>query len=225
MQELVIDQSRRCVTIEGQEIQLTPQEYRLLHRLGCSIDQVVTKDELLKAIWPTVEQQHDPITIATPAAVDLVVFRLRKKLALRPELPNYLETRRGFGYILHHAEMVTGLTVQSEPENSSLTHSSRWMAPFARVPTSDLAVPPWSALTRREWEIFLLLGDEQSVHLTNKALAQRLRLAEGTLKKHLQNLYRKLDVENRSVAALLAMLLIGSIYPNEQQGIPLSERD
>lgn len=209
MQELVIDQRRRCVTIEGQEIPLTPQEYRLLHRLGCSIDQVVTKDELLKAIWPTVEQPH-PITIATPAAVDLVVFRLRKKLGLRPELPNYLETRRGFGYILHHAEMVTRLTVQTDLENNSLTDSGQGLTPFARVPINDHAVPPWPALTRREWEIFLLLGDEQSVHLTNKALAQRLRLAEGTLKKHLQNLYRKLDVENRSGAALLAMRLKAS---------------
>ncbi|MFN8443525.1 MAG: winged helix-turn-helix domain-containing protein [Caldilineaceae bacterium] len=207
MQELVIDQSRCCVTLDGQEIQLTPQEYRLLHRLGCSIDQVVTKEELLRAIWSTAEQ-HDPITLATPAAVDLVVFRLRKKLGLRPELPLYLETRRGFGYILHHAEIVNGQTLQSAPEHSHSVASNHL---FARVPANDQSVTPWSTLTRREWEIFLLLGDEQSIHLTNKALAQRLRLAEGTLKKHLQNIYRKLDVENRSGAALLAMRLKGSI--------------
>lgn len=221
MQELVIDQRRRCVTLAGQEIQLTPQEYRLLHRLGCSIDQVVTKEELLKAIWPTLEQQQHPVTIATPAAVDLVVFRLRKKLGRHPAHPVYLETRRGFGYILHHAEIVTGLSVSAASEASSPLASSHWLPPFARVPASDDAVTPWSTLTRREWEIFLLLGDEQSVHLTNKALAQRLCMAEGTLKKHLQNLYRKLDVENRSGAALVAMRLKGSIYPNEQQEIPL----
>jgi len=73
------------------------------------------------------------------------------------------------------------------------------------VAATTLPDEPWSTLTRREWQIFLLLGDEEATRLTNGALAQQLRMAEGTLKKHLQNIYRKLDVENRSAAALLAM--------------------
>ena len=51
----------------------------------------------------------------------------------------------------------------------------------------------------------LQLGDEQTIRMTDKALAQQLQMAEGTLKKHLQHIYHKLAVENRSGATLLAM--------------------
>lgn len=51
-------------------------------------------------------------------------------------------------------------------------------------------------LTRREREILQLL----SLGLSNQELAEKLFIAEGTLKRHLANLYQKLGVHNRTQA-------------------------
>ncbi|HKL10221.1 MAG TPA: helix-turn-helix transcriptional regulator [Clostridia bacterium] len=49
-------------------------------------------------------------------------------------------------------------------------------------------------LTRREKEIFLMLLE----NMKNKDIAQSLNISPNTLKKHCGNIYRKLDVENKT---------------------------
>ncbi len=39
---------------------------------------------------------------------------------------------------------------------------------------------------------------------TNKEIARRLRLTEGTVKVHLHNIYQKLGISNRTALAVLA---------------------
>ena len=210
MPDLIIDQSRRCVYVDGQEIQLSPQEYRVLYHLGQNAGTVVSKQDLLVAMWSTAEPDHAQLVGFTPAAVDLVIFRVRKKLNDDAQQPIFLETRRGFGYILHHARVVRSEvdrlgSEQTDDRQGAIVSTAR--QPEFGAPAFDLtsAMQPWSTLTRREWTIFLQLGDEQTIRMTDKALAQQLQMAEGTLKKHLQHIYRKLAVENRSGATLLAM--------------------
>jgi LuxR family maltose regulon positive regulatory protein len=55
---------------------------------------------------------------------------------------------------------------------------------------------PAPALTRREREILQLL----SLGLSNQEMADKLVIAEGTLKRHVANLYLKLGVHNRAQA-------------------------
>ena len=55
-------------------------------------------------------------------------------------------------------------------------------------------------LTTRERQIALVLSEG----VTNKEIAQRLRLAEGTVKVHLHHIYRKLGIANRTALAVLA---------------------
>jgi NarL family two-component system response regulator LiaR len=52
-------------------------------------------------------------------------------------------------------------------------------------------------LTRRELEILLLVAEGES----NASVAQRLWVTEQTVKFHLSNVYKKLDVANRTEAA------------------------
>jgi DNA-binding CsgD family transcriptional regulator len=59
-------------------------------------------------------------------------------------------------------------------------------------------------LTKREQQIFMLLGDVATSEKTTRQLARQLHITEGTLKKHLYHIYQKLSVPNRSSAALLA---------------------
>jgi len=64
--------------------------------------------------------------------------------------------------------------------------------------SSDLA-----ALSDREYEILLLIAEG----LTNRQIANRLYIAEKTVKNHVSNLLGKLGVERRTQAAMLAARL------------------
>jgi DNA-binding NarL/FixJ family response regulator len=57
-----------------------------------------------------------------------------------------------------------------------------------------------NSLTRREREVVLALAEG----LSNKDVARRLNLSEGTVKVHLHNIYSKLGVRNRTALAVLA---------------------
>jgi ATP/maltotriose-dependent transcriptional regulator MalT len=52
------------------------------------------------------------------------------------------------------------------------------------------------SLTNREMEILTLIA----MGLTNKKIADQLVISENTLRTHVRNLYRKLDVNNRTQA-------------------------
>jgi DNA-binding NarL/FixJ family response regulator len=56
-------------------------------------------------------------------------------------------------------------------------------------------------LTTRERQIILLVAEG----LSNKAVGRRLDLSEGTVKIHLHNVYQKLQVNNRTSLAALAI--------------------
>jgi two-component system, NarL family, response regulator DegU len=59
------------------------------------------------------------------------------------------------------------------------------------------------ALTEREREILHMVVEGKG----NKAIASRLGLSEGTIKSHLRNIYRKLQVQTRAEAAAHAVQL------------------
>jgi DNA-binding NarL/FixJ family response regulator len=85
------------------------------------------------------------------------------------------------------------------------TVTGRVVAAFARLmesggPRAEALVLP---LSRREREIVSLLGSGAS----NKEIADRLNLAEGTVKNHITSILTKLDVRDRTQAALRARQL------------------
>lgn len=83
-------------------------------------------------------------------------------------------------------------------------------AQSAHVPTEDLP-----DLTRRELEILQLVAEGHS----NTQLAKMLWVTEQTVKFHLSNVYRKLDVANRTEASRWAQLhgLLSSPAKHDQQ--------
>ena len=85
------------------------------------------------------------------------------------------------------------------------TVTGRVVAAFAKMlepggPRAEALVLP---LSPREREILALLGRGAS----NKEIADRLCLAEGTVKNHITNVLTKLDVRDRTQAALRARQL------------------
>jgi len=90
---LQIDIERRRVTIDGEEIHLTPTEYTLLIALARHADRVVTDAMLLREVWGPEYGDEDHY-------LHVYVARLRKKLEKDPQRPRFLQTEPGVGYRL-----------------------------------------------------------------------------------------------------------------------------
>jgi DNA-binding CsgD family transcriptional regulator len=127
----------------------------------------------------------------------------------------WIETQLGISRatLYRHLETVrTKLQAQNNTHavavalEQALIKAEAWPThPALPSATTPVSPPGWGRLTRREWEIFLLLGEVETSQATDRQLARQLEIAEGTLKKHLQRIYHKLGVANRSSAALLAV--------------------
>ena len=90
---LRIDEARRCAVVNGRDAALTPKEYQLLRLLCSAPGEVLTKEEIYRAVW------REPAN-GCLHAVENIVFQLRKKL--RPLAGGYdpIETAVGYGYRL-----------------------------------------------------------------------------------------------------------------------------
>jgi DNA-binding response OmpR family regulator len=88
---LTIDYSQRLVTIDGQEIVLTPTEYRVLAYLLQNAGRVITHDLLLEHVWG---EEY----IGESHMLQVNVNRLRRKIEPDPLHPRYLLTKVGIGY-------------------------------------------------------------------------------------------------------------------------------
>jgi DNA-binding response OmpR family regulator len=86
-----IDPARRRVRIEGRDVELTDQEFRLLHLLATHVGIVFSREALLTKIW-----RGD--TYVTVRSVDTLVKRLRRRIESDPAEPKHLLTVWGVGY-------------------------------------------------------------------------------------------------------------------------------
>lgn len=74
-------------------VHLSPVEFRLLAALLARPDQLVTRDELLAAVWG-----HD--STVDPRTVDVVIGRVRRALAMPLMRHSTIRTVRHRGYML-----------------------------------------------------------------------------------------------------------------------------
>ena len=90
--DLFIDHLGKRVTIRGEEVRLSPTEYRLLTCLAASAGVVLSRDELLEKVWGPPYRGEDEI-------LRVALWRLRQKLEDDPASPRYILTRPGMGYL------------------------------------------------------------------------------------------------------------------------------
>jgi two-component system OmpR family response regulator/two-component system alkaline phosphatase synthesis response regulator PhoP len=88
---MVIDVPKRRVTVDGTDVELTDQEFRLLHLLATHPGIVFSREALLGKIW-----RGD--TFVTVRSVDTLVKRLRRRIEIDAGDPRYLLTVWGVGY-------------------------------------------------------------------------------------------------------------------------------
>lgn len=86
---LVVDRRTRKVTLDGEEIALTPKEFDLLALLATDPGAVFNRQRIIDEVW-------DPHWFGPTKTLDVHIGSLRRKLGD----PNWIETVRGVGYRL-----------------------------------------------------------------------------------------------------------------------------
>jgi two-component system KDP operon response regulator KdpE len=91
--ELRVDLASRVVTRGGEEVRLTPVEYKLLSAFVRNAGRVMTYQQLLKDVWGL-------RSAAQKQYLHVYVGHLRSKLERDPARPKFLLTEPGVGYRL-----------------------------------------------------------------------------------------------------------------------------
>jgi two-component system copper resistance phosphate regulon response regulator CusR len=89
---LHIDSATRLVRVDETVLTLTPKEYALLELLVRRRGHVLSRAAIF-------EQLYESDSNASDTVIEVLMSTLRAKLA-RAALPNLIETRRGYGYVI-----------------------------------------------------------------------------------------------------------------------------
>ncbi len=87
---LIVDYMAGSVSLDGEEIHLTPMEYKLLCLLAKNVGRVLTYDFILHEIWGGYSNDI--------SALRVFMATLRKKIEKTPSRPKYIQTHIGIGY-------------------------------------------------------------------------------------------------------------------------------
>lgn len=89
--ELVIDDTRRKVSVDGKEVKLTPIEYKILRLLVQERGKVLSISEIYESIW------HMQ-AIGADNTIAVHIRHIREKIERNPREPRYLKVVWGTGY-------------------------------------------------------------------------------------------------------------------------------
>jgi DNA-binding response OmpR family regulator len=89
---LVVDVDRQAVTVDGRDVTVTAVEFRLLVALLSADGRVLSREQLLDAVYGA------NVTEVLDRTIDVHVGRLRDKLDDRAAAPRFIATVRGTGY-------------------------------------------------------------------------------------------------------------------------------
>ena len=89
--QLRVDYAAGCAYLDGEELHLTPIEYKLLCLLSKNVGKVLTHTFLTQHIWGS-SWDNDI------ASLRVFMATLRKKIEKTPDSPQYIQTHIGVGY-------------------------------------------------------------------------------------------------------------------------------
>ena len=90
-EDMVIDYAARHVSVSGDEVPLTPTEYKLLYELAVNAGRVLTNDQILQRVW-------GPDYSGESQLVRAIVRNLRRKLGDDARNPRFIFTVPQVGY-------------------------------------------------------------------------------------------------------------------------------
>jgi two-component system KDP operon response regulator KdpE len=93
--KLAVDITSRWVTIDDNEINLSPTEYDILKLLLLNSGKVITHKQILREIWDKTEDYEGILHL-----LRVTMSNLRGKIEPNPDRPTYILTEPGVGYRL-----------------------------------------------------------------------------------------------------------------------------
>ena len=88
---LVIDTDAKSVTVDGDEVRLTPIEYKILELLCRNPNRVFSSEQIYQNVW----NYDNPVNDNTIA---VHIRHIREKIEINPKEPRYLKVVWGIGY-------------------------------------------------------------------------------------------------------------------------------
>lgn len=88
---LVVDDEAKMVTLDGDQVPVTPIEYGILKLLTENAGKVFSMDQIYEAVWN--EPSFNPEN-----TVAVHIRRIREKIEINPKDPRYLKVVWGIGY-------------------------------------------------------------------------------------------------------------------------------
>ena len=89
--ELVVDDERKEVTVDGEPVRMTPVEYKILLLLIRNAVRVYSIEQIYEKVWN--EPAYSPEN-----TVAVHIRRIREKIEINPKEPKYLKVVWGIGY-------------------------------------------------------------------------------------------------------------------------------
>jgi len=88
---LALDDNRKTVSVDGEDVRLTPLEYKILLLLIKNPGRVFSIDEIYERVWG--EQ-----SLGGGSTVTVHIRRIREKIEINPREPKYIKVVWGIGY-------------------------------------------------------------------------------------------------------------------------------
>ncbi|EAB2018972.1 DNA-binding response regulator [Salmonella enterica] len=195
MQVIMFD--RQSIFIHGMKISLQQ------HILGISIQSVGQAEEL----WQKIESAPDAL-VMLDSGLDAEFCRevLQRTVQQFPEVKIIITAMDGSQKWLHevmqfNVQAVVPRDSDAETFVLALNAVARGMMflPGDWLNSTELESRDIKALSARQREILQMLAAGES----NKQIGRALNISTGTVKAHLESLYRRLDVKNRTQAAMM----------------------
>lgn len=89
--ELLINSSTHKVSVDGQQVKLTPREFAILELLARNAGQVLSMEQIYAKVW---KEQF----LESNNTLMVHIRKIREKIETNPRKPKYLKTVWGIGY-------------------------------------------------------------------------------------------------------------------------------
>ncbi|EBU4292959.1 response regulator transcription factor [Salmonella enterica] len=195
MQVIMFD--RQSIFIHGMKISLQQ------HIPGISIQSVGQAEEL----WQKIESAPDALVMLDSGLDAELCREVLQRIAQQfPEVKIIITAMDGSQKWLHevmqfNVQAVVPRDSDAETFVLALNAVARGMMflPGDWLNSTELESRDIKALSARQREILQMLAAGES----NKQIGRALNISTGTVKAHLESLYRRLDVKNRTQAAMM----------------------
>jgi DNA-binding response OmpR family regulator len=97
---LVLDDNHKTVEVDGEDVHLTPLEYKIIHLLIRHPGRVFSIDEIYERVW-------GEDSIGGGSTVTVHIRRIREKIEINPREPKYIKVVWGHGYKIERLDGAT----------------------------------------------------------------------------------------------------------------------